>query len=408
MKLTKRLLLGAGLAAATGGAAAAADLASIQPVQYVKVCDAYGAGFFYIPGTQTCLQISGAARAQMIYAEPKTVFGGRGATAAAFNARAQVNFDARSQTPWGTLRAYFRLQSDFLNNNIQLNNYVVGGVPPANGMYVDKAFIQFGGLTAGFATSFFDFYASADTFLLEAGSDQTTLLAAYTADFGSGFTATLSAEDRRFREAGQTVGPGILGGGGATGYGGNAMPDIVGNVNYTAGWGAVQLSGAVHQMRVLAPVGSNYGFAVQAGVKLNLPMLGAGDTFYLQGAYADGAVSYLGPVTLFGLPADGALVGTSIKATAGWTVVGEYMHYWVPSLRSVFAAFYTSVDQPASAGLPDATDWRLSGSLIWSPVSDLDLGLEVGYQQTYVHAAGAVAAATRSQLQGIARIERRF
>jgi hypothetical protein len=165
----------------------------------------------------------------------------------------------------------------------------------------------------------------------------------------------------------------------------------------------VQLSGAVHQMRVAVPIGSDYGFAVQAGLKLNLPMLGAGDTVWLQGAYADGAVSYLGPVTLFGIPFDGAVVGTGIASGTGWNVVGEYMHYWAPNLRSVLAAFYTSVDMPASAGLADVTDWRLSGSLIWSPVSDLDLGLEIGYQQSKLHPGPDV-----SQWQGIARIERRF
>ena len=30
--------------------------------EYVRVCDAYGAGFFYIPGTETCLKIGGYLR----------------------------------------------------------------------------------------------------------------------------------------------------------------------------------------------------------------------------------------------------------------------------------------------------------------------------------------------------------
>jgi hypothetical protein len=29
--------------------------ASAEPVQYVKVCSRYGAGFYYIPGTATCI-----------------------------------------------------------------------------------------------------------------------------------------------------------------------------------------------------------------------------------------------------------------------------------------------------------------------------------------------------------------
>lgn len=30
--------------------------ASAQPVEYVRICDAYGAGWFYIPGTEQCLK----------------------------------------------------------------------------------------------------------------------------------------------------------------------------------------------------------------------------------------------------------------------------------------------------------------------------------------------------------------
>ena len=58
----KSLLLGsaAALVAVSGARAADAVMApEPEPVEYVRVCDAYGAGFFYIPGTETCLAISG-------------------------------------------------------------------------------------------------------------------------------------------------------------------------------------------------------------------------------------------------------------------------------------------------------------------------------------------------------------
>jgi len=28
-----------------------------EAVEYVRVCDAYGAGYFYIPGTETCVSM---------------------------------------------------------------------------------------------------------------------------------------------------------------------------------------------------------------------------------------------------------------------------------------------------------------------------------------------------------------
>ncbi|NJR13822.1 MAG: porin, partial [Phyllobacteriaceae bacterium] len=63
MKL-KSLLLGsaAALVAVSGARAADAIIAEPEPVEYVRVCDAFGAGFFYIPGTETCLKVGGYVR----------------------------------------------------------------------------------------------------------------------------------------------------------------------------------------------------------------------------------------------------------------------------------------------------------------------------------------------------------
>ncbi|HWK94938.1 MAG TPA: porin, partial [Pseudolabrys sp.] len=66
MKMVKSLLLGtaAGLVATAG--AQAADLpVKAKPVQYVKICSLYGAGFYYMPGTDTCIKVGGFARAEV-------------------------------------------------------------------------------------------------------------------------------------------------------------------------------------------------------------------------------------------------------------------------------------------------------------------------------------------------------
>jgi hypothetical protein len=65
MKMVKSLLLvsAAGVVAAPG--AQAADLpVKAKPVEYVRICSLYGAGFFYIPGTDICLKIGGYVRYQ--------------------------------------------------------------------------------------------------------------------------------------------------------------------------------------------------------------------------------------------------------------------------------------------------------------------------------------------------------
>ena len=63
MKMVKSLILGsaAGLIAVSG--AQAADLpVKAKAVEYVRICSLYGAGFWYIPGTDTCIKLGGYLR----------------------------------------------------------------------------------------------------------------------------------------------------------------------------------------------------------------------------------------------------------------------------------------------------------------------------------------------------------
>ena len=72
MKMVKSLLLGsaAGLVAVTAGQAA--DLpVKAKPVEYVKICSLYGAGFYYMPGTDLCIKIGGWVRAEETLRRPK-------------------------------------------------------------------------------------------------------------------------------------------------------------------------------------------------------------------------------------------------------------------------------------------------------------------------------------------------
>ncbi|NVN88585.1 MAG: porin, partial [Rhodopseudomonas sp.] len=65
MKLVKRLILGSAAALFAVGGAQAADLPlKAKAVEYVKVCSLYGAGFYYIPGTDTCIKLGGYLRAE--------------------------------------------------------------------------------------------------------------------------------------------------------------------------------------------------------------------------------------------------------------------------------------------------------------------------------------------------------
>src|SRR5213079_1213882 len=105
MKMVKSLLLGgaAGLVAVAG--AQAADLpVKAKPVEYVKVCNLYGAGFFYIPGTDTCLKIGSYIRSDHSY--------GAGNSGAYFLANTSARF-TRTDTSLYNYRARIYLTTDW-------------------------------------------------------------------------------------------------------------------------------------------------------------------------------------------------------------------------------------------------------------------------------------------------------
>ncbi|MFZ1679522.1 MAG: porin [Rhizobiaceae bacterium] len=101
----KSLLLGsaAALVAVSGASAADAVVAAEpEPMEYVRVCDAYGAGYFYIPGTETCLKIGGWVRYEIFWATGSTGFDKQ--------ARGRLEFEAKNESDLGTVSSYFRIE----------------------------------------------------------------------------------------------------------------------------------------------------------------------------------------------------------------------------------------------------------------------------------------------------------
>src|SRR6266700_1757000 len=170
MKMVKSLLLGsaAGLVAVAG--AQAADLpVKAKPVEYVKVCSLYGAGFFYIPGTDTCIKLGGAVRVQAEFnagaggipvglgsstEAPQGQLTRSGTNDVNFRNRIYFSVDARQQTEYGTLRTYFRFGVQ-QTTPVDQTTSSPGGAP-GDMIFWDRAFIQYAGFTVGKTVSFFD------------------------------------------------------------------------------------------------------------------------------------------------------------------------------------------------------------------------------------------------------------
>ncbi len=117
MKPVKSLLLLSVAGLMTVPGAQAADLpVKAAPVEYIKVCSLYGAGFFYIPGTDTCLKIGGYLRADHIYgmgnaagyymAQPAAQETRTSGDMYSYRARMNLTVDFRTQSDYGTIRAY--------------------------------------------------------------------------------------------------------------------------------------------------------------------------------------------------------------------------------------------------------------------------------------------------------------
>jgi len=352
MKMVKSLLLGsaAGVVAVTAGQAA--DLpVKAKPVEYVKVCSLYGAGFYYMPGTDMCIKVGGWVRQEATwgndngsmtwgpYSGQENV---RGTSNFVTRERGYITADAREQTAYGTARAYI---------DVGLSDSSTGEVNGGQGTFSsNRAFLQWAGITAGLTQSFYDFYSAAAVayraafFPIEDTGDGGQWTAAYTAQLGNGLSATLAAENRRDTQivgvnGAEVVGPtsvtftaigspgtaltsALVGAGaiinGATlgaadnaqlGYGGYQMPDIVANLRVDQTWGSAQVMGVLHQVNAtyynnlittgdgLGHPSDAWGWVIGAGLRLNFPMVAQGDYFQGEVNYTQGALRYLNQPT---------------------------------------------------------------------------------------------------------------
>jgi hypothetical protein len=437
MKMVKSLLLGtaAGLVAVAG--AQAADLpVKAKPVEYVKICSVYGEGFFYIPGTDTCIKLGGYVRQNFIFGQASGSFAPRalGSTGGKDNPVDQnswvmqstfvTSVDVRTQTEYGTLRAFTRAGFRMESENYDYGTY-----------YVERAFIQLGGWTFGRTTSFFDFLSGAFGYqqvFLAGGATSAggRMLGAYTWSFGNGVSWTSSIEDPTTKrnwawDAGDfkntlTLG-GIPGPAGSTinGYttcgstlffGSNAtsslfpagtptlvgcpigdyaqqkLPDFVSQFRVDQAWGSAQLATGVHQIST-GYYGNNaktadptftgvqpadkYGFAIVGGLSLNIGS--GGDKFYVETVYTQGAPGYAG-LSELDLANSTWFIMRDNRFSAGWAPDAVFFNSGgagcaVSTTTGITACGTNPNAAPAFSGIHLTTVWTVAAAYehYWTP-----------------------------------------
>jgi len=405
----KSLLLGsaAGLIAVAG--AQAADLpVKAKAVEYVKICSLYGVGYYYIPGTDTCIKIGGYVRWEGYHNAPTgnypnhTTAGSfdRGTNTFAMQARFRLTTDVRTQTEYGTLRSYFAFGVNTLNGN-------TGADATAPALAMERAFIQFAGFTIGRSDTFFAFYNGAAYGLVPLRFDGSTgpgglNVFAYTWQFGNGLSASISLEDGiqmgapviDLNTSVSAIPPlGAPGGGlpAALGFGtqtgddriGSFVPNIVANLRVDQAWGSAQIMGALHEVGGRYNRGipggctpsnftgcphpdNEWGWAVGGGLTLKMPW-DAKDTLSGVIAYSEGAGAYvaslqnnnfihkqgiaIGQFTdgVFARPGHIPGYDGSVELTKTWGGTIAFEHYWTPSLRTAWVAGYMSVEYSDTA-----------------------------------------------------------
>ncbi|WP_265515610.1 porin [Nitratireductor luteus] len=338
----KSLLIGS--AAIMGGvsAAQAADMVVVpepEPMEYVRVCDVYGAGFFYIPGTETCLKIGGMVRYQIGFSDGD--FGDNNGWRK--YARGELNIDARSETEYGTLGAFIKFRGTTssdepliipgLNEGDAYSQGITG-----SGVNLQQAIISLGGLSLGVNDSIWDTGLSGEQDVGFFPYSRVHFIN-YTFDAANGvsFAVSLEEADRDY----------------------DYTPNVVGRVGVTQGWGSADLYAAYDA------TGEEY--AVKGIVKANLS---SNMWLGVLGQYESG-ISYYS-VNPFD---DIGSTGLSFHTGAEWSAAAELGYKFTPKLKaSLGGSYYSNIGHDT-----DVNAWKLGTTIDYAIVENFNAKLAVNY-----------------------------
>ena len=408
----KTLLLGSAAAMIAAGGAQAADLTVAEPVDYVKVCDAFGAGFYYSPGTDTCIKVGGYVKfgtsvGHTDYGDYNSVY--PNSDWSNFYTEVSIQLTASSVTEFGNLTGFLDVRAQTGNTggfNESLTQAINSTTKSA---YLDSAYLQLGPLKAGYFTSLFDFgrgYTDTGVWGSDSSADQIQLNYAV-----NGFGLAISVEDQRDRGS-----PGNFGGlasstavsyaydAGTGQYypvlsttyaqgGTDNIPNVIGAVSYASGIFSTKIAAAYTDMALdrtgtgtavdpYTYVGQS-GWAIGGNVEFALDSFSAGDKFTVFGAYGDNANSFTGiagGTSVAGISGFSEVGLAAIAPGTSWSAGASYKHVWTPAVWSAISGGYAEYDGDGTWRSADGLSaWRAVASTGWTPVKGLDVMLDGSY-----------------------------
>lgn len=367
--------------------------------------------------------------------------------------QSRITLDARTNTEFGLLRTVVDPRFNKRNGNEASGSQAREG-NAASGTNAEgttkqihlntTGYIQLGGLTVGRLGSFAGAQFGANDLVGPVGVDARDEVntVAYTASLGNGMTLTAALEDSTDSSR---DGIGTYNGAGAYAaavtYGGSRIPDAVLAFKVDQAWGSVNLAASSHAINFSSnQFGVEYGYGVTAGVKINLPMIAAGDSLVLNGAYANGYNMFVwrnavGDVAAnstnrfayaTGMYNTGSINDAVVNTADGQTYLAtsfggnaEFTHYFTPAVAAFLGGSYGKINWDSAAQALNTANQNPTSittgylGLIWSPVKGFRIVPEVHYTRVaakYTMAASGAEPATRSHdaWQGRVQIRRDF
>jgi len=236
----KSLLLGsaAALAAVSGAHAADAIVAAEpEPLEYVRICDAYGAGYFFIPGTETCLKIGGRVRTE---GEWYDAYNPNSKNGTLWHTRAELSVDTATDTEYGPLKTNTVIRWDWNDGNSTSTKLLFAN-------------ISLGGFLVGKADSQYNYYIGYagdvinDDVIYDGPYELNQLT--YTYDAGNGFTAVVSVEDSNSSGSDASYGSSWW----SDDKGNHYAPDVVAGAGFKSGAWASRSSAVTTRSSKKAP-----------------------------------------------------------------------------------------------------------------------------------------------------------
>ncbi|QRM42510.1 porin [Rhizobium sp. BG4] len=371
----KSLLLGSAAALAVVSGAQAADAivaAEPEAVEYVRVCDAYGTGYFYIPGTETCLKIEGYVRFDVNFGFGDA-FDNDGGEDWNAKTRGQVQFTAKSDTEYGPLTGVIVYQA----------NYTGGGAASTNETVLDTAYIDIAGLRVGRIYNWWDDDFSGEFDVTNSGSTGFNSIR-YQYESGD-FYAGIAVEE--------------LGGnaGNASQFNG-----IKGGVATSIAAGTVDLQNSSNNVGIDVAVGGTAGaFTYQ--------VIGGYDVDAENGAIRARLTADVGPGT-FGIAGIWSSGPSQYYFNGEWAIAAQYAIKATDKFTITPGVQYTANVDPEALtaaggdGWDGGHEWRAGVTLDYQIVENLSTKLAV----TYVNHDSDLTGGDLDGVTGFFRLQRAF